>query len=295
MIKKEGLFSSEGMTKSDRSLHTPGSFAKQNLLYVQEVGRLQSLAPHKCVRENLDSFLFLIVLEGKGSLDIKGKHYEIQKGDCAFIDCMQHYEHISDEADAWKLAWVHFNGHAARAYYELFLKYNEKENVFTAEHVKQWDDIVGALLEKQNDKSLVAELTCGELLLRLTNLIIERVASEVVSENENGQQSANEMREYLNEKYADADVLSAMEQEFGQSVVELNKNFTRYLGITMEEYISNRRLNAAKEMLRFTIKPISEVAAEAGIGDIIAMQQMFRESEGMSAEEYRMKWAQWIR
>ena len=50
MIKKDGLFFNEGMTKSDRSLHTPGSFAKQNLLYVQEVGRLQSLTPHKCIK-----------------------------------------------------------------------------------------------------------------------------------------------------------------------------------------------------------------------------------------------------
>lgn len=295
MIKKEGLFFNEGMTKSDRSLHTPGNFAKQNLLYVQEVGRLQSLTPHRCIRENLDSFLFLIVLEGKGYLNIAGKHYEIQKGTGAFIDCMRHYEHVSDEADAWKLAWVHFNGYVARGYYELFLKYNGNENIFTANPVKQWDDIVGELLEKQNDKSLIAELSSGELLLRLTNLMIERVANDAVSENKTEKLTANEIREYLNEKYADAEVLSNMEKEFSESAEELDKSFIRYLGISMEEYISNRRLNAAKELLRFTIKPIAQVAMETGIGDIAAMQQMFRESEDMSVEEYRMKWAQWIR
>ena len=55
MIKKNSLFSTEGMTKSDRCLHTPGVFAKQNLLYIQEVGRLESLQPHRCIREKLDS------------------------------------------------------------------------------------------------------------------------------------------------------------------------------------------------------------------------------------------------
>ena len=74
MIKRESLFSTGGMSQSDRCLHTPGSFAKENLLYVQEVGNLRSLKPHKCVRENLDSFLFLIVLDGKGSLDVKGTY-----------------------------------------------------------------------------------------------------------------------------------------------------------------------------------------------------------------------------
>ena len=40
MIKKEGLFATDMVTKSDRCIHTPSNFAKQNLLYVQEVGFL---------------------------------------------------------------------------------------------------------------------------------------------------------------------------------------------------------------------------------------------------------------
>ena len=37
------LFSTSGITDSVRMLHTPGEFARKNLLYVQEVGRLKSL------------------------------------------------------------------------------------------------------------------------------------------------------------------------------------------------------------------------------------------------------------
>lgn len=294
MIKKEGIFSNEGMTRSDRSLHTPGSFARQNLLYVQEVGRLESLFPHRCVRENLDSFLFLIVLEGKGSLDIREKHYEIRQGDCALVDCMQHYEHISDDKEPWKLAWVHFNGHGARAYYELFLKYNDRKNVFSVQELQPWDEMIGKLLDRQNDKSMVAELHCGELLLHLMNLVIAQVASDVVEEG-NGRQTANEIREYLNERYAERDVLSGVEQEFSQEISELNAVFVKYFGICVEEYVGNRRLNAAKELLRFTIRPPEEIAAEAGLEDLATLQQFFHEKEGMSAEEYRSKWAQWIR
>uniref|UniRef100_UPI00405714F2 AraC family transcriptional regulator n=1 Tax=Acetatifactor sp. TaxID=1872090 RepID=UPI00405714F2 len=294
MIKRDGLFSEASMTKSERSLHTPGSFAKQNLLYVQEVGRLQSLTPHRCIRENIDSFLFLIVLEGKGSLDIEGKHYDFAKGDCALIDCMKHYEHISDEQDAWKLAWVHFNGHMARAYYDLFCKYHNSD-VFRVSDIELWNTIIGELLEKQNDKSLIAELTCGEKLLQLLNAVIECVAGSAVVEGESKRQLANEIREYLNDKYAESQVLTQAEDMFGQKVVDLNPIFSKYFGISIEEYITNRRLNAAKELLRFTIKPIEEVAEESGIGSLIVMQQLFREQEGLSAEEYRAKWAQWIR
>lgn len=294
MIKRDGLFSKENVTQSDRSLHTPGAFAKQNLLYVQEVGRLQSLTPHRCIRENLDSFLFLIVLEGKGILDVEGKHYEVKQGDCALIDCMKHYEHMSDEQDAWKLAWVHFNGHSVRAYYELFGKYNGSD-IFSVNDINVWNEMIGELLEKQKDKSLIAELSCGELLLHLLNSVIDCVAGDVVTEGVNQREFVNEIREYLNEKYADETVLETLEKDFGQTVGALNAGFTKYYGISIEEYVGNRRLNAAKELLRFTIKSIEEVAIESGIGSRIVMQQLFKEKEGLSAEEYRAKWAQWIR
>lgn len=295
MIKNEGLFSNGEMTQSERSLHTPGAFAKQNLLFVQEVGRLQSLQPHRCVRDNLDSYLFLVVLEGRGSLDIKGKHYDIQKGSCALIDCMEHYEHISDEADAWKLGWVHFNGLAAKGYYELFMKYNKDENIFITDDTEKWNVLIGELLCRQKERNLQAELACGELLIHLLNSIIDSISGADVLENEQEKQVVNELREKINELYEDTGILQELERFFGISSKELGKRFSDRFGISMEEYISNRRFNAAKELLRFSIKPVETVVEESGMGDIIVMQQMFREKEGMTAEEYRAKWAQWIR
>lgn len=295
MIKKEGLFSDNNTTTSDRCIHTPGTFAKQNLLYVQEVGRLQSLKPHRCVRENVDSYLFMVVLEGKGSLDVKATHYELSAGDCALVHCMEHYEHISDEQDGWKLAWVHFNGNAAKGYYELFSKYNKNRNVFHADEVESWNALIGELLTKQRERNLHAELNCGVLLLGLLNRVIDSVSDRTVLEDEQIRALANELREQLNKQYIDVDVLKQLESAYDKSTGQLNEVFSSQYGITMEEYISNRRFNAAKELLRFSIKPVEEVAKESGIGDMIVMQQMFREKEGLSAEEYRAKWAAWIR
>lgn len=295
MISKNGLFATEGMTKSDRCIHTPGNFAKQNLLYVQEVGRLQSLKPHRCIRENLDSFLFMVVLEGKGNLEISGKHYDMHSGDCALIDCKEHYEHISDEKNAWKLAWVHFNGYSARGYYDLFIKCNNNSNVFSCDNVTLWNDRIGELLVTQKARNFQAELSCGDLLMQLLNCIIDTVLNVTVLENEQEKQSIAELREQLNELYANVTVLQIIEKNFGEEIKLLSEKFSRQFGISIEEYVSNRRFNAAKELLRFTIKPVEMVAIESGIGDINTMQQMFRENEGVSAEEYREKWAQWIR
>ena len=202
---------------------------------------------HKCVRENLDSFLFLIVLDGKGSLDVKGKHYQVQKGSCALIDCMEHFEHISDEQDAWRLAWVHFNGRSARGYYELFMRYNKDENVFEVKDTQKWDDLLKELLNKQKERNLQSELYCAELIQHLLNMMIENVADLDTVASEEEKAIANEIREQVNVQYADAKVLEELEKCFSESITELSTKFRRYFGISLEEYISNRRFNAAKE------------------------------------------------
>lgn len=295
MIKSEEMFATEGMTSSDRSLHTPGDFARQNLLYVQEVGRLKSLKPHRCVRENLESYLFMMVLGGKGNLVVNGCQYELQAGDCALVDCRAHYEHISDEKDGWKLAWVHYYGNTARNFYELFWKGNGGTHVFHIGNVEQWNQLIGRLMELQSNRSMLAELQCGELLLHLQYRILRNLSDCGALADEQERQLVSSVREWLNEHYVEEDILEALEQAFGQSLEEIDRSFAQYYGICVGEYVCSRRLNAAKELLRFSIKPVAEVAAESGIGDEVTMQRMFREKEGMSAEEYRQKWAQWIR
>jgi len=294
MIKEEGLFSDNNTTKSERYIHTPSDFAKQNLLYVQEVGRLHSLKPHKCIRENLDSYLFMMVLEGTGSLDVKDVCYTLSQGDCALIHCMEHYEHISNEQDGWKLAWVHFNGNVAAGYYELFKKYNQS-NVFHAANIEEWNKSVEEIMLQQKNKNFNAELVSGELLLKLLNRIIFEVSDLNVYNSGEGKEIANKVREQLNAQYIDADVVAQIEKINHKSVQELNEMFVSQYGITIEEYVENRRFNAAKELLRFSIKSIDVVAKESGIVDVITLQKMFDDKEGMTAEEYRAKWAAWIR
>lgn len=295
MIKKKNLFANDEMTISDRCLHTPGDFAKQNLLYVQEVGTLQSLQPHRCERELLDSFLLLIVMGGKGSLEIAGTHIEVKKGDCVWIDCREHYEHISDEKDAWSLAWVHFNGIGARNFYELFLKYNQNSNWFSSSNADSLISTIKKLRSQQIGKNLLSEIASSELLTHLLYMVLETVMRDCTSENDADKQTAREIREYLNEQYMDKNIYGFLEDAFSQSVEQLNTVFEKVYNITLEEYLDNRRYNAAKEMLRFSVKPVEVVAAESGIGELDAMQQMFQNNECMSAEEYRKKWAGWIR
>ena len=86
-----------------------------------------------------------------------------------------------------------------------------------------------------------------------------------------------------------------MAETFRMPAEELSENFEKSYGIGIRDYMLNRRFNAAKELLRFTIQPISEVMEESGIRNEDLFYRLFQENEAMTPEEYRRRWAQWIK
>ena len=66
---------------SDRVILTPSAYARAHYLYAQEIGSLRSLKPHISSRDQIDSFLFLIVLTGKGELTYRSQTFLLKQGE----------------------------------------------------------------------------------------------------------------------------------------------------------------------------------------------------------------------
>lgn len=259
------------------------------------MGRLKSLQPHKSTRENLDSFLVIGILNGEGTITVKEQNYTVKSGDCVFLNCIEKYIHESSEMNPWELGWVHFNGSNARAYYELFMEKNSQCPVFKPRSIKEYENYIAKLLDWQKEKDLESELESGAVLLNLLNMIMLSAmhSEKMIAMKDSEAYSA--IREFVNQNYQLKDLMAIIIERFGYGEDELNRNFQRTYGIELQDYILNRRFTAAKELLRFTIKPIKEIIDESGIGNSDLFRRLFLDSEGMSAEEYRNKWAQWIK
>lgn len=289
------LFTTTGITDSKRILHTPGEFAKRNLLYVQEVGKLKSLQPHKSQREKLDSFLFLGVLSGAGTITIGNVEFKVKKGYCALINCMDYYAHESSKKMPWELMWVHFNGNTAKEYFDLFMEQNQQKNIFAPEGLVELEGYINRLMEYQKEKDLESELLSGNILGQLINTCLFAVIHHEKENQQKYKEICNEIRECVNEKYQEPELLHIFTGRYGIDEEELDICFQKTYGITLRDYIVNRRFTAAKELLRFTVKPIKEIIEESGIGNDDLFRKLFQDGEKMTAEEYRMKWSQWVK
>ena len=323
-MRMEKLFDAEGITSSERFFYTPSSFARKHLCYVQEAGTLKSLKPHVSSREDLESFLFFIVKSGCGMLRYEEKQIELKSGEAVLIDCRKHYEQESSVTSPWELAWIHFDGAKAEALYPLFWKENgssarivlgrqeteeavlgivREDDLPGAEVPKAWFDylktndftLIGKILESKGENSLENEIRADAVIGDLLLLCMQQaMADEKEAPRFEG------LRETLNESMKQVEkgmdfIRISLEEAYGAKFEQIDAAFQERYGISVEGYVTNRILNKAKELLRFTIKPLNEVAAESGIGDEEKLHRLFLEQEELSPEEYRKRWAQWIK
>lgn len=294
-MHNDTVFETQGITKSERILNTPNEFVKETSLYVQEVGHLISLASHKSERENVDSFLLLKISEGSGNVTVDGTSYKLYKGDSILIDCRKPYYHECDENGSWKLSWIHYYGVSAPIYYDTIMKYCSECPIF--HFGLSLEETVDELLVILKDKTFAAELRSVEILQHFIHELIKKVMS--LGETEK-QIEWNQIRASLNHiaeeaKRFDKIDITLLCKDFNITEEICCSGFEKKFGISIENYVEQRKMTIAKEMLRFTTKSEMEIAENIGIKDMQQFVDMFQKYENYSPEDYRKSWAQWIR
>lgn len=282
------IYHPEELVQTTRYINTPSDFAKKALFYVQETGYLKSLKSHLSKRSNLPSYLFLVVLSGSGSFTYQGQSYLLKQHDCVLVDCMDYYTHQSDEANPWELLWVHFNGNAASDYYQYFSKTNT--HVFHPEQSEKYIRLLRRLMDMTKNKETFWELAASCLIAELLMDCITARQMNVQGPVEAITRKLDTIKDYLDQHYKEKLHLDDIAGSFYISKFHLSREYKRIFGMTIVDYITIKRINHAKEMIRFTDLSIETIAAASGFPDASYFNKVFRKTESMTASEYRKKW-----
>lgn len=96
--------------------------------------------------------------------------------------------------------------------------------------------------------------------------------------------------EYINKYCLDPGFNRARLAELSNmSAVNLNRLFKEFFGVTVGEYINNRRMDEAKTLLMNSSNTISEIAIKCGFADIYSFSHSFHRNTGLSPTEWRKK------
>lgn len=274
---------------SVRLIPTPSAFAKSALYYVQEIGRFRTLPSYYTKRERLDSFLIVYTTAGWGWLNYRDQTYELNAGSVFFIDCMDYQDYRpADPSEPWDMLWVHLNGQSSRAYFERYWE-NDNNPVNLMPAGSRVPDILLELLEVHQSRSIRNELAASKLLMDLlTELLLARTVSDTLEEE--WPAYIAECAQLIERRYAENLNLDRLARSCAVNKYHLAKEFKRYIGLSPGEYIIGTRISRAKELLKSTELPVSDIAERVGIDNVSHFINLFKDRVDLTPLKYRKYW-----
>lgn len=272
---------------SIRLILTPSRTAKTLYFYTQEVGYFKTSHPYFSERQNLDSFLIVYTLSGKGYLQYEGKEYILEKGTCFFIHCEQHHLYYTGKDSDWEFLWIHFNGNSSLGYYKEFVR-----DEFRIVHCRDnflWERTLWRIIALHQKRDSTTETVTSHLIHSLlTELLVETAT--------NGADTflmpdyVKDVAKEIDKNFRQRLTLEDFERTCHRSRYHILKEFKKYMGITINEYLITTRISHAKELLKYTDLPISEITFEIGMNNVTHFINLFKVREGCTPLVYRKNW-----
>jgi len=92
---------------------------------------------------------------------------------------------------------------------------------------------------------------------------------------------------YLQEHLTEEISLSVLADEFHLSAQYISQLFKSEIGVNFLAYLTNIRMEKAKQLLLSTSLSIAEVSEQSGYGDYRVFTKAFKKSEGITPSQYR--------
>ena len=92
---------------------------------------------------------------------------------------------------------------------------------------------------------------------------------------------------YINNHYREELSLEDVAQFAGFSRYYFSRSFKRQTGYSFKDYLCQKRLQVAMDLLIRTNRPMRDVAIESGFGSVATFNRVFREKKGCTPTQYR--------
>ena len=104
-----------------------------------------------------------------------------------------------------------------------------------------------------------------------------------------GRDVVQHLKDYIEQHLGDDLCRTVLAQEVYLSVGYISKLFLKETGISLTSYITERRIEKAKDYLVYSTLSVSRIAVEVGFNNFFYFSKSFRDVTGCTPNEYRMQ------
>lgn len=232
-----------------------------------------------------------VIREGKGTLEINKKKYELGAGDVFYIPPKVEAWYESDKDDPWCYTWVGFVGMKSEECTSQagFSLKNPVRKVNCVDAVSQY---IEQMLEAYQ-LSYSNELKRNGLLHMVMSAFVEdycqnNAALGVVAPHPYpGAVYVKHAVEYMTYHYDEKLKINDLADFIGINRSYLTSSFKKHMGCSPQEFLINLRMEKAKSLLKKTEMSVNAVANAVGYPDQLAFSKVFKQHCGVSPRMYK--------
>lgn len=249
---------------------------KRIFFYPLSTGHFYCNSDYRVERNNFDSILITHIIRGSFSFLVNGQELTIKAGETAVIDCFN--PHIYYTNDSFEAYWLHIGGSNTQEIFEELT--NRFGNIINADKSveKQIKEIYNIIRTNEN----ISEPNMSSKIYSFITSLFN--ANQNLNRENNMAATAID---YISKNYSKRLTVDDIARYSNLSPSQFSRQFKKQIGTSPYDYLLSVRLTKAKELLKNTSLPISEISYQTGFANESNFIYFFKKHEGISPLKFR--------
>ncbi|WP_162462923.1 AraC family transcriptional regulator [Paenibacillus psychroresistens] len=238
-----------------------------------------------------DSTEILLMVDGEGSIEIKGVNYAIAPQSVVIYNQGVWHEENLLPSRPVKMLYFNCAGIQVPGLEPGMLVTANEPCVYTLsiEKFATLEQLFITMNELKYSLETAAHAAANHLLAAILMLLLRDSTHESVGVTNHSAQAAETAKHYIEERYAEKLTLQLISEKCYLSTFHLSRTFKACYGISPMKYLSNYRIEAAKHFLQTTSDTVGHISAKVGCESVTHFQSVFKKTVGITPSNYRRK------
>ena len=222
--------------------------------------------------------------EGDGVLKYDNISTAIEGGTFFFLPAGYPHEYYT-ENDKWDVRWVTFDGYSAN--HILSLLNMTKPTVIKPHESDTLQMIFDRMFTAQISDKIYCDFICSGLIYEYIIEFHRHMNDKANKVRSERSKMLLPVLNYIDENFSSDFSMTVLAELAGVSPQHLCRIFKDAMNMRPGEYLTQRRLQESRKLLRTSELSVSEVALCSGYSDAAYFSTVFKKSQGMTPMEYR--------
>ena len=250
---------------------------------ITDCGYHETEQGHYSSQKVMDHCVLHCIIDGKGTYSVGGKTYNLGKNDCFMLFSHVPILYQSDVLDPWIYYWIGFDGANIESLIRLW-GITKEHPVIHLDEIDTVTNILKTLVENGTATISGTHFAIGNFYLLSATLISNNTTNKPLTQKE---LYVNQVVATIQHSYDKKLSIQKLADSIGLERTYLYRIFHESMGMSINQYISNLRIERAKYLLANTHMAMSEIAYFCGYASATYFSIAFKKVTAISPQHYR--------